>query len=468
MTAMKSRIIALSLVAVTCASPSMGEQAPSTSTLTVPTFGTVTIYRPAKAPDQVVLFLSGDGGWNLGVVPMAEMLRREGALVVGIDIRTFIKNLDAGPSCVSPAGPLEELSRAVQQYAELPFYHRPIIVGYSSGATMAYAALAGAPPETFAGGISLGFCPDLEMKTAPCRMRGLRPSKRPTGTGYDLAPYSELTVPWAVLHGDADQVCPLAGAKAFVGATGSARLFALPKVGHGFGVPANWQQQYLQAYRVIANAKPIVSATTSAPDVADLRLVEVPATGKAAGDTMAIVLTGDGGWADLDKGVAQGLATHGIPVVGWSSLTYYWTARTPDQAAADLARIVERYSAIWQRTRVLLVGYSFGADVAPYLVNRLPDPTRAKISRVAMLGPSASATFEFHLSAWLGKSAGERPYPTGPEIDRIDLPMLCVAATDEADSICRSSRNPRLRLALVGIGHHFSGDYAQLVDLILR
>lgn len=468
MTGMKSRTLALSLVAVACVAPSMAGQAPSAITLNVPTFGAVTIYRPAKAPDQVVLFLSGDGGWNLGVVTMAEMLRREGALVVGIDIRTFIKNLDAGPSCVYPAGPLEELSRAVQQHAGLPFYHRPIIAGYSSGATMAYAALAGAPPETFAGGISLGFCPDLQIKTAPCRMRGLRPSKRPKGTGYDLAPYRELTVPWVVLHGDADQVCAPAGARTFVGATGSAQLFALSKVGHGFGVPANWQKQYLQAYRAIATTKPMVSVTTSAPDVADLRLVEVPATSKAVGDTMAILLTGDGGWADLDKGVAHGLAAHGIPVVGWSSLTYYWTARTPDQGAADLARIVERYSAIWQRTRVLLVGYSFGADVAPYLVNRLPDATRAKISRVAMLGPSASATFEFHVSAWLGKAAGERRYPTGPEIDRISLPTLCVSATDEADSVCRRSANPRLRPAVVGIGHHFSGDYAQLVDLILR
>ena len=35
-------------------------------------FGQVAIYRPAPHPKNVVLFLSGDGGWNLGVVDMGD------------------------------------------------------------------------------------------------------------------------------------------------------------------------------------------------------------------------------------------------------------------------------------------------------------------------------------------------------------------------------------------------------------
>jgi len=64
------------------------------ATLTVPTFGQVVVYAPSGSPDQVVLFVSGDGGWNLGVVSMAERLRGLGALVVGIDIRAFVKSLE--------------------------------------------------------------------------------------------------------------------------------------------------------------------------------------------------------------------------------------------------------------------------------------------------------------------------------------------------------------------------------------
>ena len=62
---------------------------PQTERVQTPSFGTVTVYPPLAAPEEVVLFLSGDGGWNLGVVDMAERLRDAGALVVGIDIRAI-------------------------------------------------------------------------------------------------------------------------------------------------------------------------------------------------------------------------------------------------------------------------------------------------------------------------------------------------------------------------------------------
>ena len=142
----------------------------------------MTIYQPDAAPQQVVLFLSGDGGWNLGVIGMAERLRRAGALVVGIDIRAFVRSLESSKSCAYPAGALEELSRAVQLRFKLPHYQRPILVGYSSGATLVYAAIAAAPPETFAGAISLGFCPSVELRTPLCAMRGLK-ATRPQPSG---------------------------------------------------------------------------------------------------------------------------------------------------------------------------------------------------------------------------------------------------------------------------------------------
>src|SRR4029077_1267816 len=37
-------------------------------------FADVTIYRPSGPVKSVVLFLSGDGGWNKGVVDMAQSL----------------------------------------------------------------------------------------------------------------------------------------------------------------------------------------------------------------------------------------------------------------------------------------------------------------------------------------------------------------------------------------------------------
>jgi type IV secretory pathway VirJ component len=187
---------------------------PPSETFDLPRFGTLALYAPHGTPSQVVLFLSGDGGWNLGVVSMAERLRDAGALVVGIDVRALVRLLERSPSCAYPSAPLEELSRAVQLHLRLPEYRRPIIVGYSSGATLAYAALAAAPVETFAGAISLGFCPDLELRRAPCSMRGLTFQKKAQGAGYLLDPFPGLGVPWIVLQGESDRVCTPATTRA--------------------------------------------------------------------------------------------------------------------------------------------------------------------------------------------------------------------------------------------------------------
>jgi type IV secretory pathway VirJ component len=450
-------------VVACCASVEAGTP---TETLKAPLFGTVSLYTPTGAPRAVVLFVSGDGGWNLGVVSMAETLRDRGALVAGIDIRTFTAGLESGKGCPYPAGALEELARSVELHRKMSAYKRPILVGYSSGATLVYAALAAAPAETFAGAVSLGFCSDWEIHREPCVARGLRPTKKAKGVGYDLAPFAALTVPWMILQGESDQVCAPAKTRAFVAETGHARLFSLSKVGHGFSVPRNWEAQFVEAFEAIVGTETEAAPVSAAAGVADLSLVEVPARG-AERAALAVLLTGDGGWAEIDKSVADGLAAAGVPVVGWSSLSYYWTPRTPQAAADDLARIIAHYAEAWRKDRVLLVGYSFGADVLPFLVSRLPALTREHVAGVTLLGLSSTAAFEFHISSWLG-GGGDGAHPTVPEVETLTVPVTCVVGDGEADSACSALRGPHVRRVVVGHGHHFGGDYERLAAVVVE
>jgi type IV secretory pathway VirJ component len=147
-------------------------------------------------------------------------------------------------------------------------------------------------------------------------------------------------------------------------------------------------------------------------------------------------------------------------------LGYYWTPRTPDRAAADLARIVEHFMAEWKVARVIVVGYSFGADVLPFLVNRLPPEQSAHVRAAVLLGLSDTAEFEFHVADWLGRR-GTSPFQTVPEVERLRIPVICVRGADENDSACRTLKGPHITSLEVGHGHHFSGDYAQLVNVIV-
>jgi type IV secretory pathway VirJ component len=433
-------------------------------------FGTVHVYAPPGAPAQVVLFVSGDGGWNLGVIPMARRLQSEGALVAGIDIWTYFAGLEQSRGCAYAAGSLEELSRAVQLRHHLPEYRAPILVGYSSGATLVYAALAQAPPETFRGAISLGFCPDVSLRTPLCRGRGLVSHPKARGAGHDLEAFPAMGVPWVVLQGDIDQVCAPAETARFVAQVGSGRLVSLPKVGHGFSVTPRWEPQYIEAYRQVAQETPppahAPGAGTPPPDdLARLGLVEVPAMGPER-DLMAVFATGDGGWAEIDKRVSARLAAEGVPVVGWSSLKYYWAPRTPEAAAADLARILDHYGRLWGKRRFLLVGYSFGADVLPFLVNRLPAELRSRVALVGLLGLSENASFEFHVAGWLGLDGGH--HPTAPEVARLGpTPVACVRGEDENDSACRLLHGAAVHTVTLPGGHHFGGHYDRIADALL-
>ena len=146
-------------------------------------------------------------------------------------------------------------------------------------------------------------------------------------------------------------------------------------------------------------------------------------------------MSGDGGWAGLDQDVAAALSAKGIPVVGLDSLRYYWTARTPEGLAADTDRIIRYYLAHFGKQRVLLIGYSQGADVLPFAVNRLPPATRARVALAAIMGMSEHALFEFHLTSWISDS--DSGPTTLPEVDRItNIPVLCIYGSDEKDSLC--------------------------------
>lgn len=410
-------------------------------------FGEVAVYPPAGKANSIALFISGDGGWNLGVVGMARHLTDMHAIVAGLDIRRYLRNADtAQGQCRNLAAYFEGLAHALQRHLALDDYLTPVLVGYSSGATLAYATAVQAPKGTFGGALSLGFCPDLALARPPCRIGALEytfahpqaPAQAQTqapATSIVLAAARRNATPWIAFQGDIDQVCDAGKTRQFVAGTGNAGLVWLPKVGHGFSVERNWLPQFRAAYaRLTAPGKP---RAATAPALGDLPLTAVPATAgatPATQDLFAVLLSGDGGWAGLDQDVAATLAALGIPVVGFDSLRYFWRARTPEAAARDLARIVRGYGAAWRRPRALLIGYSLGADVLPFLYTRLPADVRAAVRSVTLIGPGKTASFEFHVADWLDASA-MRAMPVMPEIARIgDASILCIHGVEEADS----------------------------------
>lgn len=182
-----------------------------------------------------------------------------------------------------------------------------------------------------------------------------------------------------------------------------------------------------------------------------LPFVEVPAD---SGHTLALLLSGDGGWAGGDRAVAAALARGGVAVVGVDIRAYLRGARrTPDGTSSDAAAIVERYAALWHRDRVVLVGYSRGANLMPFVVSRWPQALRNRLALVALVGLSSRASFDFHWQDILHEVARPTDLPTRPELERIrGTPLLCLYGDGEKTSIC-----PSLDAGLARVARHNGG-----------
>lgn len=432
----------------------------ATETLSHGNFKNVALYRPQGEAKAFVLFLSGDGGWTPALAAQARALAGQGALVAGIHTPRLLAALTKDDSdCLLPDGDLENLSHFLQGYARLPGYFPPLLVGEGQGGTLGYAMLAQAPAGTFGGAVSMGFCPVLAVKRPLCKGEGVHFARGASRASIHLLPSPLLPAPWTVLQRGGDKACAPSAAQTFVAQVRGAEWVDATGAD---GTPA-----LLEAQRKLGHAPAVAAVTAPAPDtgVADLPLVPVPSTGTS--DTFAVLLSGDGGWAGIDKELAARLSAAGVPVVGWDSLRYFWSARTPEGLAQDLDRVLRSYAAQWKKGRALLIGYSQGADVLPFAVPRLSEASRALVAHTVLLGPGEKASFEFRLSNWLKRDSAGRPLK--PELQKLAAAnTLCVYGTDDRDTICpRVPTDHVTRVPLPG-DHHFNGAYQKLADEILR
>jgi type IV secretory pathway VirJ component len=191
-----------------------------------------------------------------------------------------------------------------------------------------------------------------------------------------------------------------------------------------------------------------------------------PSRRQAHGIHLALLISGDGGWAGIDEALAAEFSKRGVPVIGLDSLRYFCKKRTPESASAAVDRILRHYLSAWNKRRVLLIGFSQGADVMPFLVNRLSPATRSRWQLVALLSLSRTTVFEFHVQNWLGGSDDD--VPVAPEVAKMTgVRALCVYGEEDDESMCIQPEAKALQVIKLKGGHHFDGDYSSLARLIL-
>nr|prf virurence gene [Agrobacterium tumefaciens] len=348
---------------------------------------------------QASIFLISDAnGWTEADETRAKALVEKGAAVVGIDFKEYLKALEADDDeCIYMISDIESLSQQIQRTAGTGSYRLPIVTGIGKGGTLALAMIAQSPVSTVREAVAVDPKAGLPLEKILCTPA--TKDKVDGETVYGLtdgalpAPVSVIFTPDAdqkgrdhvnalvKLHSDIEVTDVTDKADEVLTQTLSDKVDAAGDSGNPLGLPIT-----------VLEAKPVM-------------------------DTMAVIYSGDGGWRDLDEEVGSALQKQGVPVIGVDALRYFWKEKDPKEVAGDLARIIDTYRKEWKVKNVVLIGYSFGADIIPATYNLLPDRVK---SSVAQFRCSAfpmkwilKSQFRDGL-AWLVKARAARPSMTSP------------------------------------------------------
>ena len=431
-------------------------------TLDDPTFGKLTIQHPTDEPKGVVLFASGAGGWNADLTAVAREIAGLDYVVAGIDLNDYLARLErSDAACADPAAALNQLNRLMEQRYPPATHLPPILLGQGAGAALGYAALAQASADRFHAGVAVDFCPELPLRKPLCKgPANLASAALPDNRGVLLKPAGWLSTTWFVFQNH--PACEAAAVARFVEQVQNARLADVP----GADGVKTWLPQVSALLQWLDPS--IVKQVQPDASVSGVPLTEVPVTDGSDRPQFAVMFSGDGGWALLDRAVTAELAKYGLPTVGWDSLSYFWKARQPDEVALDLERVLRNYLDAWKKERVVLIGYSFGADVLPAVARRLPKELRDRIDLVALLGLSDYAAFEFHLNDWISDQPDQGDQPVRPELEKLSgIKRLCIYGVEEEDAACPKLTELGVIVEKMPGDHHFDEDYQGVAQRIL-
>jgi type IV secretory pathway VirJ component len=224
--------------------------------------------------------------------------------------------------------------------------------------------------------------------------------------------------------------------------------------------------------------------TRASMEVSTVELPALKAAPVGEEDLLVVIYSGDGGWWDLDQRLGAVFTQRGIPVAGVSTFKYFWRYRSPEESAHDLDRLLDRYTAQWGKKRVLLIGYSFGADVLPTIVGKLRPDNRVKLTQLVLLSSSRDVNFEIELEGymqqgwwtththnllqWLNPVVHTDAIPPILALGG-KPPVACYYGTEDAeDSGCTDPKLPPFVTVYKKAGsHHFDENYEQLATELI-
>lgn len=411
-------------------------------TVTAGLLENIPIAKPAvETPKAMVVYLSDRSGWTAADDAIVAALRTAGDVVLSVDFSRYAAKLDkVNGSCADGVGDFVDAAQTAQRLLGIQTYLPPIVVGSGEAATFAYASLSAAPANTLGGAVGAGFQNRLSLRLQICS--AAKSTKTADGKarryGFEKA-----------LPGNVSLLVP-------ADAVDATEALAEPR---GDSVDVDELEADLPS-QIVGAVDELASVVRPFGDIA---AIDIPA--RSTPRALTILVSGDGGWRDLDKTMGEWLATQHVHVVGVDALHYFWSKRTPEDLARDIAFLVDAADTD-DKLPILLIGYSFGADTIPFAYPLLPKAVQDRTRVLGLLAPGRSTSFQVTISGWLG--IGDTGYTVTPAIAALPPEkVICVFGKEDPESACADKSVRAATIVETTGGHHFDGNYTGIAQRFL-
>ncbi len=178
-------------------------------------------------------------------------------------------------------------------------------------------------------------------------------------------------------------------------------------------------------------------------------------------------ISGDGGLNKFSTALCESFNKKGYDVYALNARSYFDDKKTPEQTTSDIRNYLNKKVAGRKNQQVVLIGYSFGADVLPFILNRLPK-NGLDVPVSFFMAPSGSTDFEIHWSDIFGGNI-KRNMDVVAEINKLTNDnIVIINGSDENEIALNKISLKKYTHEVLPGGHHFDGDTEQIANVILN
>jgi len=182
---------------------------------------------------------------------------------------------------------------------------------------------------------------------------------------------------------------------------------------------------------------------------------------------LVFYISGDGGLNRFSNELCTAINKEGFDVDAMDSKSYFWSQKTPARTAEDISDFLSKKIARRPNQQIVLIGYSFGADVLPFVLNRLPKNIADKIKVSFLMASSGSTDFVIHIADLFG-SGKRRGMDVLSEVNKISNQKIVILNSSDDKQLDPGKITIKHITEVLHGGHHFDGDIDEIVKAIVK